>query len=379
MRYTIAKNQEGTALFTALMILTLTTGLGMMAFRVSTTELQISTYSGEEAAALSLAESGIEKLFSWTTEPAGSPNPSFFNALSKKPCSGERVLPDFKASPLFLEEAEQGPFSELKEIGTLTDLRLYQSSRDGSGVCVAESNGTTRKGATKTVRVEIAKHPLPALTAGIMGAGAAVKGAAETGAIGEGGAGTEEGTIDSRRWNDVKAFIQKRGGYYVISPSGFLSQNGVEIGSFDKIFKEPNHKHFLAWIDVIPGYSRPGPIEIDGGGYRGYFYFAGDVQIRENSLRNTIDVRALNLSATDSEGESLSVDSVHLDGFFYTLGQVDLQGPFRVHGAVFAGAGLTGPYADQLQVWYNRDFGSADYPDVPPFVRLKGSWRSHPS
>lgn len=61
---------------------------------------------------------------------------------------------------------------------------------------------------------------------------------------------------------ELKDFIKTRGGYYVVSPSGRLEQNGIERGEFDDLFGNPGSEYALVWIDVLPGYSRSEPLRL---------------------------------------------------------------------------------------------------------------------
>lgn len=166
-------NQRGTAIFVAVMMLVLSTGLGFLAFKVSLTELQISSYEKNELAAGYLADSGVEKVLSWIAVPAESPNAAFFESLGSLPparCTGEPNHPDFELPPSLLEDVTSGPFSDLKEMGRIVDLRLYRAEHP-KGLCTAEVKAESGKGAVKIVRVELTRSPISPLTAGIQGAG----------------------------------------------------------------------------------------------------------------------------------------------------------------------------------------------------------------
>ena len=91
----------------------------------------------------------------------------------------------------------------------------------------------------------------------------------------------------------------------------------------------------------------------------------------------TVQAQSHPWSATHSG--PIALDHVRLDGLFYALGAIELQGSFSAYGALYAGQGFTGPGAENLQVWYNNRFSAAAYPQVPPVVRLKGTWHSLPA
>jgi hypothetical protein len=436
----VMKNEKGTAIIAAIMLLVLANGLGLLAFHVSTGELQISAYAGRELASAYLAESGVEKILSWVADPSQSPDPSFFERLSTRRCSGERTSPDFQLSDALLDDAEEGPFSELRETGKLLELRLYRPSHP-DGICTVQSGAVSGKGVAKVVRVEIARNPLPPITAAVQGLGGTGVSAPVWGHWGPirytGGArfggrpdripminpilspharpyreegpnedpvveirveGSIEGALTPQRPNvyendntvrldsttqsrliEIKDFIKRRGGYYVVSPTGRLEQNGVDRGEFDDVFGSPGAEYTLVWIDVLSGYSRPEPLRLGRKNYRGYFYFSGSIQIEEDQFQNGMTVQARTHPWSAANQGPIQLDHLRLDGFFYVLGSIELQGSFSAYGALYAGEGFTGLGAGKLQVWYNKEFASAHYPDVSPMVRLKGTWRSVPS
>lgn len=434
------KNERGTAIFAALLLLVLSTGLGLLAFHVSTGELHISAYAGRELASTYLAESGVEKVLSWAAEPARSPDPAFFAELPTRRCAGERASPDFHLSDAHMDDEGDGPFAEISERGKIVDLRLYKPSHP-DGVCTVQIEAVSGKGAAKVIRVEIARNPMPPVTAGIQGFGETGFSAPVWGHWGPirytGNARfgarpdripmldptlsphprpyTDEGpnedpvvkirvereiegpsgqthpnvyqndntvrldSVTPNQFSEIKNFIKRQGGYYIVSPSGRLEQNGVDRGEFDDIFGNPGEEHVLAWIDVLPGYSPPAPTRLGRKNYKGYFYFSGSIQIQEDRFQNGMTVQARAHPWSAAHPAPIQLNHLRLDGLFYVLGAIDLEGPFSAYGALYAGKGFTGSGAENLQVWYNKDFASADYSSVPPLIRLKGTWRPLPS
>jgi|SRR5579884_296435 len=430
------RNEKGTAIFAAVMLLVLTSGLGLLALHVSIGELQISTYSGSELAATYLAESGVEKVLSWVDDPTRSPDPVFFASLPARKCSGEKATPDFQLANI---NDESGPFSELIKMGRIVDLRLYKPAHP-DGICTIQSRAASGKGAAKVVLVEISRNPLPPITAGIQGFGdtgvsAPIWGhwgpVRYTGGIQLAGGVeriptinpsllpysypyTEKGPNEDRvveihvekqiqgpviqnrpnvyqsdstvildsatpnKLNEIKNYIKSRGGYYVVSPSGHLEQNGIDRGTFDDIFGSPGTEHALAWIDILPGYSSTEPIQLGRENYKGYFYFAGSIQIQESLSQAGMTVQAKSHPWSDTDPHPITLDHIRLDGFFYALGTIELQGSFSAYGSLYAGKGFLGPGAENVQVWYNNRFRPASYEDVPSVVRLKGTWHLLP-
>ena len=450
----VLKNQKGTAMFVAVMMLVLSTGLGLLAFRVSLTELQISSYGKNELAVGYLAESGVEKILSWISSPSRSPSPIFFGSLGspqQASCTGDRMSPDFQLSSSSLEDPVSGPFSELKEMGKVLDLRLYRGNHP-KGICTVEVKAEGGKGATQLIRVDLTRSPIQAMTAAIQGAGNTnvaspiwvhwgkirYTGNAHLGSRiskipirnsatspdsvpytedglnqdpwleiqvekqiesplsdrmkGNGGTTGEESrpyadrpnvsgnqrtvSLDSVDLNELKDYVKMYGNYYVVSPTGRLEQNGVEMGTFDQVFYSSTSDYQLVWVDRLPGYSSLEPILISQGNYKGYFYFTGNVQIEKNQPGRAAHAQSPPWPSTTPRQIELS--HINLDGFFYVLGELNIQAPFSSYGALFAGQGFSGPGAGRSEVWYNHHYHSASYPNVPPVVRLKGTWRSIP-
>ncbi|MBI3805530.1 MAG: hypothetical protein HY282_17410 [Nitrospirae bacterium] len=420
------------------MLLILATGLGLLAFHVSSGELQISAYGERELASTYLAEAGVEKILSWVSNPTKSPNPTFFARLPATHCSGEKASPDFQVSDALMNDLSEGPFSELGNRGKLFDLRLFKPSHP-DGICTIQSAAVVGKGTAKVIRVEIGRNPLPPITAGVQGFGetgvaSSVWGhwgpVRYTGNVRLGTAlnkipvvnptlspyaypYTEQGPnedpvteihvqkqingpltqgytnvfendstvgLDSvmpTKQDDIKNFIKGHGGYYVVSPSGRLEQNGVDRGAFDDLFGDPGDDYALAWIDIVPGYSSSDPIRLGRKNYRGYFYFSGNVQVQDDPFQIGMTVEAQAHPWSSRLSGSVTLNHIRLDGLFYALGAIELQGPFSSYGAFYAGQGFTGPGAENLQVWYDNRLRSS-YVGVPPVTRLKGTWHSLP-
>lgn len=434
------KNEKGTAIFAAIMLLILASGLGLLAFHVSSSELQISTYSGRELGSTYLAESGVEQVLSWVADPARSPDPSFFANVPTRRCSREKTAPDFQLSEALINNTNGGPFTELIEIGRIVDLRLYKPSHP-EGLCTIQSSAISGKGVTKVVRVEISKNPLPPITAAVQGWGETGVSAPiwghwgqirYTGSVRIAGRlarvpminpslsphpypYTEEGPNEDRvteihvekqieglsiqtrpnvyendtsvlldsvtpnRLNEIKSYIKAQGGYYVVSPSGRLEQNGIDRGEFDDVFGSPGEEHALAWIDVLPGYSNAAPVRLGRKNYKGYFIFAGSIEIQESVFQEGMTVQAQSHPWSDTHPYPMTLNDIRLDGFFYALGSIELRGAFSAYGALYAGQGFTGPGAENLQVWYNNRFRLAAYEEIPRVIRLKGTWYLFPT
>jgi len=168
----VSTNQRGTALFIAIMMLSLVTGIGLLSFNVSSTELLISNYGGHELASTYLTESGVDLVLGWATYPERSPDPDFFKQLPTKACmvtnSGNTPY-DFRVPPSYFLDPSI-PFSEIGDMGNIVDIIFYKSQRPDS-LCTIEVKSVSTKGSVKRVRVDITRSDMRPITAGVQGLG----------------------------------------------------------------------------------------------------------------------------------------------------------------------------------------------------------------
>lgn len=170
MKQIVFNNQKGMAMFVAIMMLSLGTSFAFLSWQVSSTELEISRYSESEAAAYALAESGIEKVISWTSNPDNSPNEAFFENLPTTDCSNNSDNPDLSIDYSYLTNPDTGPFKALKGMGEITELYFYRPTHP-DGKCTVGVLAESTKGGKKRMEVELTMNPLGAITAGIQGEG----------------------------------------------------------------------------------------------------------------------------------------------------------------------------------------------------------------
>jgi hypothetical protein len=167
-----AGNQRGTALFIAVMMLSLVTGIGLLSFNVSSTELLISNYSEYELASTYLTESGVDLVLGWAAYPERSPDPEFFRQLPTTVCTvtnkGNTPYNFRVPSSYFLDP--EIPFSEIGDMGKIVDIRFYKSLRVDS-ICTLEVKSVSNKGSVKRVRVDLSRSALRPITAGVQGLG----------------------------------------------------------------------------------------------------------------------------------------------------------------------------------------------------------------
>ncbi len=173
----LRKNQQGMALLVAMMMLSLGSSIVLITFQSSSLDLEISRYLEYEAASQYLAESGVDKVLSWVTDPVNSPNQEFFEDFPTVPCTGSTNEDPEKNPPdLILSASSVGPssvyFSELASMGNIEKIRFYKSKNTGNGqLCTVEVTAISGKNAMKTIKVDLIENPLGSITAGIQGQG----------------------------------------------------------------------------------------------------------------------------------------------------------------------------------------------------------------
>ena len=437
-------------MFVAIMMLSLGTGFALLAYQVASTELEISRYTESEAASLYLAESGVEKVISWLSNPAASPNPAVFSALPETGCSNNPESPDLSLDPDYLSNPD-GPFKALKGMGRIVQLDLYGPTHD-DGICTVLVTAESNNWASKTVKVELTSTPLGVITAGIQGKGNAANPSPiwlhwgdirYTGDVNLGGAigrvpkkdetipvtglpylddplddddvvdpwvdlyvenditapprddpaanqpfllranvwqhGGEDVVLDSIDIEALKHFIKQHGEFYLVNPEGKLERAGSVPKTFAELFQaDESSRYRLVWIDVKDGYSSEAPLVVSHGPYKGYFYFAGDVQV-ENLDGDVLAFNAFSPKKSDGTGPfEVFLSDINLDGLFFVQGTLDIQYGFKAFGAIYAKNGFTGPGADDLEVWYNTRFASAAYPGIRLVTPLAGTWKTLP-
>lgn len=411
------RQEQGASLFTVMMLLILMSGLSVFYFQNATTEIQISAHSKNNVSEDMLLESGIQQVLAWYAHPAGAPDPGFFSVLE---CTDEN--PVVISTSLFVTN----------------NMRLtFHESKHNNGFC--KVGAKTENG--KRLTVDLGKNPMPAITAGVQGAGPVEAPYplrvhwGEMRYIGDLFLGASTQTIPIRKeglapdadpygealprldpfttlrvsgqivgpllfppgseppdivQNDpnihldvvdlenLKRFVKRFGRYFIVSPTGYLEENGIEQGRFHELFSitegEGEQPHPLVFIDILEGYSASTPLKIGTGAYKGYFYFAGDIEIEGGGAGQPVSAQS---PPWPSETIwDIPIEGIHLDGFFWTEGRIVLNDRFWVYGAIYAGSGFQGNAVDRLEVWYNNQYRSGNYIGVIPVFPLPGTWQT---
>ena len=310
---------RGAALFIVMMGLMLVSGLGLFVLENGTTQLQIARYTQKEITQNALMDSGIDLALSWYRRPEGSPNPAFFN----RKCGGDET-----ESPL--------TFDHEMEIGGTLSFE-FSKLKDRCRVRVRDPLG-------RNVEVFLTSNPMPPVLEDLS---------------------FDKRDQDSEREketpkvlpfpnHEIKRFVKRFGRYLTISKNGLLEENGVEVVSFDSLFAN-GEKRELVYID-----NHGTTIHVGKGPYTGYFYFSGPIEIEGGTPH------------------SINFNRINLDGFFYTNGEITLRDVFSVHGAIYAGRGLTGEGVDQLDIEYNEEYRIPFFEDVVPLIPQRGTYKGQP-
>jgi hypothetical protein len=349
------RGEKGVALLTVMLLLFLMTGFSLFVFQNAMIEKQISAYSRKEAISLALAESGIDQVVAWFAVPESSPDPSFFK---KRFCERSESEPGFSTTLSWMND-HLVSFSD-EGVGRV-DLSIYASlsSFPPNGRCHVKA--VVNRG--RVVEVDLARAPIPPITTPTYGA--SVDSLLQI--ITHWGPTHSKNGIDlaPTDMNRLHRFVKRFGRALVLSSSGLLEEQGQVLGRFDQVFGLSDAG--LVFIDA----EKFGPLQIELGNYKGYFYVLGDIDIVGSGLGRSVLAMA---PPPPDFPRSEMVDGIHLDGFLYTPGWITVTSFFGVYGAIYAGSGLMGP--GPLVVWYNDSFRLGQYEGVVPLIRMPGTWKT---
>lgn len=186
------KNSEkGSALMVTVGLILLISLLGLSAFRLGMTELQMASNGPAAAEARYLAESGIALVLQWFQSPGEFPDigsypnrfpasdyshflrkrrsdargaPSFLDDRGVSQFGGTSVKPDFMYEFHSGGRGLLGPVTE--KLGNLTGLKIYGPEVPG-GVCTLEATGSAGSGMARTVSVQIMPSPLSSVLSAV--------------------------------------------------------------------------------------------------------------------------------------------------------------------------------------------------------------------
>ena len=365
-------NQKGTAIFVAVMVLLLVSGFAFLVFYVATTDLQITNATAEDLVAASLAESGVAQVLSWVNAPDQSPDgevKTFLQGIGTGPCGATSTT--LSRSYLLPNTA----FSLLGDFGNGATIKLdIEFPTQSQCIGLVKSTATMPSLTTKTITVDLGRTLAfsPLMTRGFTGE--IIPPTHEDPNVRWNPQNPLPDQAFIEDWAALRAYIKRYGTYYYMTKDGQLQGNGVGLVDFDDIFSSAEGQNRgLVMIDTDTDNEKP--IVIEGGKYTGYFYFGANIKI----LAADDGWAPFLLADTPLGQEAIPADQpIHLDGFFYTRRNIEMQASFAVYGAILAEGTVKILGSHRLDIWYNNNLQAPPFPGLtglPSVVPLRGSWR----
>lgn len=192
--------------------------------------------------------------------------------------------------------------------------------------------------------------------------------------------------LDEWGYDRLKALARQYGVYFGTDDGGNLYLDGI---------KDPGHlrspedllaagkgdgRPRLVFVDTVdarrPDGSNLAAIDLPVDSAAGYYFIHANVVIREAGPGATLEVLTPPVEGTNDAAtrRPVSLNPVHLNGILYSAGRLSVEGHPSVYGAVISGGGFGG--SGDLEVWYNADFRTGDYPGLPVVTVPKGGWYS---
>ena len=194
--------------------------------------------------------------------------------------------------------------------------------------------------------------------------------------------------LDQWNYEQFKQIAKRFGRYYGIDRDGLLYAQGiveVEKGlSPDDVFRSqgPGDQRGLIFIDTLdqtaPRSDNMGVVRIHVPYLEGTVVMAGHILLAPNGTGQQI--RALSPPQADGANQPnripLQLKDIHLNGALFASGDLLLEGPVRLYGALAVGGTITSPSAGgRLEVWYDYDLGQGFYRGLPVVYRAPGTWQ----
>jgi hypothetical protein len=182
------KNEQGAALFGALLAMIIFSMLGTVSMNLAMHEIRQVTTTTDDVIARSLAEAGSELVVQWFHDPSARPEgldttllarrydlpetgSSFFDATGKSQFTGSFISPDLlydaskRTDDFLLNDSAHGWFRSLRSLGRILKLRVYGPSRPGL-LCTVDVTAAVGN-ITRTVSVQLGARDIPPLRVGV--------------------------------------------------------------------------------------------------------------------------------------------------------------------------------------------------------------------
>lgn len=184
----MTKNEQGTALFGAVLVTVILTMVGTVSVNLASHEVDQVRVARDEVAAQNLAEAGVDLVVQWFHDPGSVPTkmeknviekqfnypdsgPSFFNGSGQSQFSGTEASPDimYDASrpddDKLLNDPSSGWFRSLRSLGRILKIKVYGPTRPGLLSTVEVTAGV--KGLTRTVAIQLGTLNVPPIRAAV--------------------------------------------------------------------------------------------------------------------------------------------------------------------------------------------------------------------
>lgn len=197
--------------------------------------------------------------------------------------------------------------------------------------------------------------------------------------------------LQEDRWDYelMKSYALLFGSYYVLGRDGLLYRNGqVEPGlgltaAAAMGSESPGDNKGLVFVDTLdqqpPRPDNLGTLSLETSYAEGVFIVNAHVRFKPTGNGLSVPVLSPPAEGSSSPGSRVPVQlaGIHINGVFYTAGDVVFEGAPRVYGALVTGGkvGKGSDTAGHLEAWYNHDLRSGLVQGVPLVYVAPGTWQ----
>jgi hypothetical protein len=187
-------------------------------------------------------------------------------------------------------------------------------------------------------------------------------------------------SLDAWNYGRLKALAKDYGVYYGTDPDGNLYLDGIEdlLHRMDPVEALSSAGGRLVYIDTTDG-NPPGganlaslvlPVDFS----EGYFFIHANVTIRNEGAGRILEAKTPPREGTADEStrQAVVLSNINVKGILAVAGRRSVEGHPSVYGAVMAHGGFGG--TGELEVWYDADLQTGNYPGLPAVSIMKGSW-----
>jgi hypothetical protein len=190
--------------------------------------------------------------------------------------------------------------------------------------------------------------------------------------------------LEKWEYEQLKQTAMRFGRYYALGTDGLLYEDGVmEAGrglSPSQVFtsRQVGDQRGLIFVDTLdrsaPRADNLGTLSITGSYFEGVAVVQGHVRLRLSGSGHRLTV----LSPRDNANTRTTVNltGIHFNGVLYVGGNLMVESPVKLHGAVVAEGHIQAPEGQgRLEVWHDDDMSWGLFRGVPVVYRAPGTWR----